>query len=381
MSHLTLPRRSFLAAILGGAGAMSGGALAVIGGAARAQTAPYRTCRTDADATDLPEYGTLSGDTDIDAEDLPGRGFRPLCESATMYSGRTDSDSFDAAGYGRGRSYTGFTDSDPTDAAGYGRGAGLADSDPTDAPGYGRGGGAPSPSPNSGVTDSDPDDAAGYGRGSAPPPAVAQFPVFPWPPPRASAQVVLDRNRYFSFPGVAEPTLGQVADRLTTALDARGYAERSFYQVAVDRVLTGFAVVSRLERFTQDGESATGSDRFVPPGGQTNFSLTDYISGLFFAPRGNYRLIVFLVTGEVFVTRGELTEESAVNLLEGGANTILSRIRAMPFKDGMQVTAMIYEYERGLGDDAVSQRLPVGQLDAFSHLRGSRLIVGRRLAS
>lgn len=55
--------------------------------------------------------------------------------------------------------YSGTTDADPVDAAGYGRNSGFTDADPTDAVGRGRGGAG-------GVTDADPTDAVGRGRGS-----------------------------------------------------------------------------------------------------------------------------------------------------------------------------------------------------------------------
>ena len=69
-----------------GASALGGGALSLVLGRSFAQTPLSRTCLTDTDSTDRPDYGARSGLTDTDSTDRPGRG--------TM-TGRTDSDTTD----------------------------------------------------------------------------------------------------------------------------------------------------------------------------------------------------------------------------------------------------------------------------------------------
>lgn len=178
-----LNRRSFLAHVVGGA-VVSGGALAAVSGAARAQT-------TDSDPRDVPGFGRGGGVTDSDT----GTGADPIGRgrgTAPRLPACSDSDAGDPEGRGR-RCHrfandiddrgtdrepprTGITDSDRgspnADMEGRGRGTpenrpqtGYTDHDPSDTAGNGRGGaGGP---PYSGHTDADPSDRAGYGRGGS----------------------------------------------------------------------------------------------------------------------------------------------------------------------------------------------------------------------
>ena len=67
---------------------------------------------------------------------------------------------------------------------------------------------------------------------------------FPWPPPTPTTQAVLDRTLLARNAA----TLGDVAERLTTALAGLGYSERSFY-----RAPGGFALATRLEQIEFNG--------------------------------------------------------------------------------------------------------------------------------
>src|SRR5690242_4404103 len=100
-----LNRRSFMARVVG-ASALGGGALSLILGRSFAQTPLSRSCLTDTDSTDRPDYGTRTGLTDSDTTDRAERG------TLTRHS---DSDAHDLAN--RGRSWrcatrTGVTDRD-----------------------------------------------------------------------------------------------------------------------------------------------------------------------------------------------------------------------------------------------------------------------------
>ena len=113
-----LNRRSFLSRVAGGA--LAGGAFALCGGAARAQTGPY-TGVTD---TDSGSYADNAGHGRGPGGNRNGQPAQPQ----SGYTGYSDSDSganADPSGGGRrGRTptRTGATDSDPTDSYGNGRG-------------------------------------------------------------------------------------------------------------------------------------------------------------------------------------------------------------------------------------------------------------------
>lgn len=347
---------------------VTGGALVVVTNNVIAQ-APTRSCLTDQDSSDRPDYGTRTGLSDQDSADAAGRG---------TLTNQTDSDSSDRPTRGRswrcaernnGGRYTGITDSDSgpgRDAANYGRGSGrqgVTDNDPSDAPGNGRGRRG-----NAGITDSDSGpgaDAAGNGRGSRSPSTASEIelPRFPWPPPQPSEQTTLPRTRLARVFG-PEASLYDVAEHLIGGLNRAAYSEHSFYAVP-----DGFALVARLERITDDGRPASDQYRYMPPGGEP-FSLSTYLTGLFVAPVGRYRQIVFVVTGQPFVASGRaLTERRASDILRQGANILPARYRSIRFNETHQVTALIYEFVKS-GQQPM-QQTNSGRLGAVTHLRRS----------
>jgi len=147
-------RRSFMARIIGGA-ALSGTALSLVTGQANAQR---YTGRSDSDPTDRAGYGqNQTGVTDHDSTDRANQG-----RNTTGYSDNDSGPQADPANGGRGRDRpppSGVSDRDSTDAAGQGRNqTGRSESDSTDLANQGRG---------TGCSDSDSGERAdrvGYGR-------------------------------------------------------------------------------------------------------------------------------------------------------------------------------------------------------------------------
>lgn len=240
---------------------------------------------------------------------------------------------------------------------------------------------APSPPPPSPIPRDGP-------LGSAPPPPAppsapsgivttsrpreARLPDFPWPPPRPSAQTLIPRQEVLAgLP--ANTSLGAVGRRLSAALDAAGYSERSFYAAP-----GGFALVARLERIRPDGTPEPDQFRFSPPGTGEPFSLAAYVQQLFFAPEGFYRQIVFIVNDQAFVATGrELTAEEAQDLLTSGTNRLPASFNTRRFTDTHEVTALIYEYRKGAADRDVETLVP-GRLSARQHLQRAGVTLSRR---
>lgn len=200
--------------------------------------------------------------------------------------------------------------------------------------------------------------------GPAPSPgyeASVALPNFPWPPPRPTDQMLLPRNRLL-IALEDNPSLYDLGDHLSRGLDRAGYVERSFYAVP-----HGFALVARLERILDNGQPAPNAYRYMPPGAEP-FSLTAYLSGLFVAPVGRYRQIVFVVTDRAFAATGdELTQREAADLLREGANRLPSYFRTMPYSEDYDVTALIYEFEK-TGTVGQMRQLESGRLGARTHL-------------
>jgi hypothetical protein len=192
---------------------------------------------------------------------------------------------------------------------------------------------------------------------------TAALPDFPWPPPTPSERLNLRRSQILTVSMGRDPSLSDVGRRIVRALEAAGYSEYSFYAVP-----GGFAVVARLERVQDDGTPAPDQLRFLAPEAAEPFSLSTYVTRLFFAPQGYYRQIVFAVTTEVVRPSGPApSARTAQALLQGGADRLPAAFRAMPFTADYQATALIYEYRKGADARDVITLTP-GRLDARTNL-------------
>ncbi len=203
--------------------------------------------------------------------------------------------------------------------------------------------------------------AANGGSGTGSEPAEEpEVPQFPWPPPRASASVVIPA-------GSAAGTLGDVEEQIRTALDGGGYVERSYFAAP-----GGFAMATRLERINPDGTPMQDPERWrVEAQPLASFSLRAYLQALFAAPSGQYRIIVFVVSSEPFAQAGEVTRSEALAWLHEGLNRLPDGIADSSYTDRHAVTALIYEFEQPGRQDAVLV-LP-GHLTGRTHLERAML--------
>jgi hypothetical protein len=192
-----------------------------------------------------------------------------------------------------------------------------------------------------------------------------QLPPFPWPPPRPSSRDEIDRKLLV---GDASPTLRSVADRLEAALRGAGY-EYSFYAVPAG----GFALAARLERIDDDGAALGNDRRFLPPNAREPFDLSRYLSQLFFAAPGYYRMIALIVTDQPFVADTKALDSNRARSLPGsGASALPSSFAERPFGPDHRVFVLIYEFRKGDTDGDVAELEP-GRLPASTHLSRSGL--------
>jgi hypothetical protein len=203
---------------------------------------------------------------------------------------------------------------------------------------------------------------------SGPDHPIGAPPMFPWPPPLASAQQSLLRSLFSR--DSQNSSFADIDDRLTSALDAKGYFEKSYYQVP-----GGFAVVTRLEQIEADGRSKTVPERWsVDPPRLTNFSLDGY-SALFSASSGYYRIIVFIVTNVPFAQSDKrFSQQEASAWLHSGLNELPESIGLLHYPPDIACTVQIYEFmSTGKKDSAPAFTLQPGRLDAHTHLLQSGL--------
>ena len=168
------------------------------------------------------------------------------------------------------------------------------------------------------------------------PPPAPSVPEFPWPPPAASASYVFPRGLF-----AEQSTVGRVAALILSALDRRGYVEHSFFRAGMD----GVALVTRLERITEDGSPALESQRW--PGALDDRNTTDlrrFLSGLFFVDPGRYRVIVFIFQHMPFAqSHQEVTGDKARAWLQEGLNVLPREMAERSFEEG-DCTVLVYEF-------------------------------------
>jgi len=151
---------------------------------------------------------------------------------------------------------------------------------------------------------------------------------------------------------------------LEDSLSHAGYVEESFYFVP-----GGFALVTRLEQIEADGKPKPEAVRWLPSVPRRGvFSLGDYLSMLFRANPGYYRVIVFVVTDVPFVQGDDVTtRELAAQWLREGASNLSEPFDRQPFTLRTTCVALIYEFEKLNGDDEPRNPVP-GRLGAAAHL-------------
>jgi hypothetical protein len=172
-------------------------------------------------------------------------------------------------------------------------------------------------------------------------PTVVDYPLFPWPPPQASATEVIPRDFLEMKDG--RTLLRDIDQKITEALEKNGYYESTYYAVPA-----GFALVTRMEQIESDGTPKQEQERWVL-GLQplTRFSLAEYLKALFGVRPGYYRIIVFVITPYVFEqSEIEITAEEAKAWFRKGMNKLPTPIGNIDFSQEHACTALIYEFER-----------------------------------
>jgi len=209
----------------------------------------------------------------------------------------------------------------------------------------------PPPAPTPAPAKPAPPSAPGSGREA--------IPQFPWPPPQASATYVLPE-------GVFERglTTGQVVTTIITALEKKGYVERSFFTTPAD----GVVLVTRLERINEDGSSAADAERWPVVGQAAGFA--QFLRGLFYVDPGRYRVIVFVLQDTPFRQSSEpLTGQQAREWLRTGANVLPRELAERAYTG--DCTVLVYEF----ASDGTAVRVVESRLTGRQHLEKAGVLV------
>lgn len=193
-----------------------------------------------------------------------------------------------------------------------------------------------------------------------------RIPQFPWPPPRPTVTLRLP-DSLVAIPG--HDSLGSVFDRLRVALTRVDVGWWSVYAIGSN----GFAVVTRMEAIDAEGRPKPGAERWSGPGTQEtpHFSgIGDYLTALFSARPGFYRVIVFAVTdlpsGPTADGHG-LSAAHAEALVAGGTDQLPAEMRRVRLGADGRCIALIYEFERPSQSDSARFVYSVA-IGALQHL-------------
>lgn len=168
------------------------------------------------------------------------------------------------------------------------------------------------------------------------------IPEFPWPPPQASASMILPPTLLVNT--ILETTHIRAVDSiLSNTLEECGYMEKSYYAVP-----DGFALVTRLEQIYPDGTPKEEPERWnIEVSPLRSFSLKEYLRALFTANPGYFRVVVFIITPHPFTqTEAIVSRDEAMDWLRAGANRLPDSITRRKYSKEYTITALIYEFEK-----------------------------------
>jgi hypothetical protein len=197
---------------------------------------------------------------------------------------------------------------------------------------------------------------------------ISKCPKFPWPPPQASATVIIPSD-FVRKPTSATILISDVVQKFKVAFDLCGYVEKSYYAVP-----DGFAIVTRLEQINHDGTPKKGKSRWameIQP--VRNFSLEEYLRALFLARAGYYRIIVFIFTPHPFSQSDAIIKPDEAKVwLSGGLNVLPHSISEKEYLQEYVCTALIYEFEQHNAEKRPEIKIP-GRLTGETHLMKANL--------
>lgn len=184
---------------------------------------------------------------------------------------------------------------------------------------------------------------------------------FPFPPLAASS--LLEINRSW-LTNVNKPTtLGDVDERVRSALSRGGYEQTGYYEVEGG----GFVLVTQLEQFRKDG--SVSPSRWSTSVEAPDFFSYDYFITLIAGKTGRFRVIAFIVTDRPFSRDGNaLTFEEGSGLMGGGNPSLPDEFAAQLFTDRHRCTALIYEFTK-TGATSKASFIKNSSLPATTHLQ------------
>ena len=199
-----------------------------------------------------------------------------------------------------------------------------------------------------------------------------RLPPFPYPvpPPSTSMRLSGDLVSRLLPPKTTQPTLRHVADALSNKAKKVGYTEQVYYGFG-PMCASGFALVTRLERITEDGAPYPDQRRFVQPGEEGSLSFLEELESLFLAHVGFYRLIVFVITDQpkYQMAPPQMTSTAAADILASGAQSLTGLVADVAYTEDIAVDALVYELRHAADETGkIAHLIPKSRLAPHVHL-------------
>lgn len=195
-----------------------------------------------------------------------------------------------------------------------------------------------------------------------------EIPEFPWPPPKESASWIVP-SEYLLNSQSDSTCFKDVDKKLSSALNATGYYQKCYYSVPA-----GFAIVTRLERYNEDGSINETDERWdVEYKMESGFNFRNILKAIFTPNPGYFRVIVFIITPNTFTTTDDKPDrDEALSWLNNGVLWLPKYIQIKKFTEEHRCTALIYEFERYKNEGTTIFRDP-GRLQGQTHLLKSKI--------
>jgi hypothetical protein len=188
---------------------------------------------------------------------------------------------------------------------------------------------------------------------------------FPFPPPPCCSPREVPRTSF-----VNAKNLGEVADKLTKALDNEGYTYRTFMSIP-----NGFALVTQMEQYNADFTHRTDNRWADAPMNAAFVGYMDYFKSLIFPTKAYYRTFVFIVTTHAFNLQGKnISKNEAGAWYNSGINRLPKSIADLPYTERVTVTALVYEFIVPDSNRKPTQKCP--NVDTQLHLDKSGIWKG-----
>jgi len=192
------------------------------------------------------------------------------------------------------------------------------------------------------------------------------LPELPSPVPLMTIKQPIPARKIFGGSVPDGLSLIDLEAQLSKALIDAGYSSFSYFGAGCQ----GFALMPEFEEIEANGKRKSKIAIRRSP-----FDLSAYFEGLFAAPYGYYRQIIFVVTDEPLIADDDYPLESELRKIQrGGASALPNFYEGFAYVPSRhRLIALIYEFEKDEGDSAATLKKPKSRLSLEEHLVGAGL--------